>query len=78
MQEFPKNIRTFLYVIEDDVLAKKITEKRVRACVFQKKVVILRRFLCARIYYEGIIDRVGTYRSGGFAAECGCDSEEGS
>jgi len=50
----------------------------IHSCVCHFFFVILRRFLCARIYYEGIIDRVGTYRSGGFAAECGRDSEEGS
>ena len=47
-------------------------------CIYQKKVVSLQRILCACVYYEGIIDCVGADRGGGFAAECGRDSEEGS
>ena len=46
----------------------------IHSCVCHFFFVILRRFLCARIYYEGIIDCVGAYRGGGFAAERGCDS----
>ena len=48
------------------------------ACICHFFFVILQRFLYARIYYEGIIDCVGAYWGGGFAAECGRDSEEGS
>ena len=55
----------------------------------KKKLYLCSEF-CARVYsackierkkqrnYEGIIDCVGAYWGGGFAAECGRDSEEGS